>query len=627
MRIVRIRISNFRCIKDAEIHPLKDSVLLGPNNVGKTAVLEALNLLLNPEIGAHSQAIDENDFYRRNYLPPKTEGVPPAVGGEAPTAETPSQAPATENGATDSSVSLDGLIEVPRIRIEAVLSGLDTSDEDYFRDNLVPWKPEAREVVEETFEGADPFSTAVTAIRVVFEGWYDQEEDDFVYATFFLPHKGLSLEDCHKFTRDHKRHIGFLIYRDFRGLTRPITLEPTNLFGRLLSSQEVVPKNFEEVLVGIQQKLEPMTNEPEFISLLNSYKSECERFLALSQNDPSALSFKLTDRTRSELKAISQLYVRDEIALPIQKMGAGTRSLALLAILTLIMRRRGRGILALEEPETFLFPHAQRRVIDECLALASQSFVTTHSPYVLERMPLEGVGRIVRDGEGRLSWTPLSSANVKAVNLYARRLRHSFCEALLGRGVVIVEGESDRWWINGASRILNRKVWKGNTIEALELNGIAVVSAETNGDVEKTARYFRDAGLKVACVVDWISDSGLIENLCGLPCPTIFLRQKGLEDVIAESLPLDLVKRVLTEAVFSKTTPLAASAVTAMTEKQLRDSVRDTLIDNKGSAGMHEWILSHLDEKSLPDRLGDIVDMVSRYMSGTVELGALSLIK
>jgi hypothetical protein len=92
-------------------------------------------------------------------------------------------------------------------------------------------------------------------------------------------------------------------------------------------------------------------------------------------------------------------------------------------------------------------------------------------------------------------------------------------------------------------------------------------------------------------------------------------------------LPLDLVKRVLTEAVFSKTTPLAASAVTAMTEKQLRDSVRDTLIDNKGSAGMHEWILSHLDEKSLPDRLGDIVDMVSRYMSGTVELGALSLIK
>ena len=58
-------------------------------------------------------------------------------------------------------------------------------------------------------------------------------------------------------------------------------------------------------------------------------------------------------------------------------MGAGTRSLAILAILTLIMRRRQRGILALEEPETFLFPHAQRRVMDECLDLADQTFVTT----------------------------------------------------------------------------------------------------------------------------------------------------------------------------------------------------------------------------------------------------------
>jgi putative ATP-dependent endonuclease of OLD family len=625
MRIVRIRIFNFRCIKEAEIHPLKDSVLLGPNNVGKTAVLEALNLLLNPEIGAHSEAIDENDFYRRNYLPPKGKDIASPVVGAA--TEAPHPAPTAGNGATESSDSMGGIVEVPRIRIEAVLADLDKSDEDYFRDNLVPWKTATREVVEETPEGTDPFATAVPAIRVVFEGWYDAEEDSFVHATFFLPHENLPRDDCHKFSREHKRQIGFLIYRDFRGLTRPITLEPTTLFGRLLSSQEVVPKNFEEVLVGIQQKLQPMTNEPEFISLLNSYKSECERFLALSQNDPSALSFELTDRTRSELKAISQLYVRDDIALPIQKMGAGTRSLALLAILTLIMRRRGRGILALEEPETFLFPHAQRRVIDECLALASQNFVTTHSPYVLERMPLEGVGRIVRDGDGHLSWTPLSSANVKAVNLYARRLRHSFCEALLGRGVVIVEGESDRWWINGASRILNQKVWKGNTIEALELNGIAVVSAETNGDVEKTARYFSDAGLKVACVVDWISDPGLIRNLCELSCPTIFLRQKGLEDVISQGLPLDLAKRVLTEALFSKSAPLAASAVTAMTDKQLREAVRATLIDNKGSAGMHEWILSHLDEKSLPDALGDIVDMVSRYMSGAVGLGALSLIK
>jgi len=67
----------------------------------------------------------------------------------------------------------------------------------------------------------------------------------------------------------------------------------------------------------------------------------------------------------------------DDAELPLHKAGAGTRSLATLAMLTLIVRRRGRGILALEEPETFLFPHAQRRIIDECIALSNHYAIRT----------------------------------------------------------------------------------------------------------------------------------------------------------------------------------------------------------------------------------------------------------
>lgn len=43
MKIVRIRIRNFRCVKSSEIYPGEHTVLLGPNNVGKTAVLEPAN--------------------------------------------------------------------------------------------------------------------------------------------------------------------------------------------------------------------------------------------------------------------------------------------------------------------------------------------------------------------------------------------------------------------------------------------------------------------------------------------------------------------------------------------------------------------------------------------------------
>jgi len=596
MHIVRIEIGNFRCIRHAEIYPGRHTVMLGPNNTGKTTVLEGLNLLLNPEVTPRSHAIDENDFYRRNYL-----------------ASAPTEAEVVTG-------------EPPIIRIEAVIAGLTPDDEDAFRDHLVPWRAPTHEVVEAVPEGENAFTNAETAIRVTFEAWYDAAEDDFLYDTYFVRSPGIPRDERPRFWREHKRRVGFLIYRDFRALTRPLTLEPTTLFARVLQSQDVVLHRFEDVLSRIESSLDPMISEPDVASIMNSYKAELERFLLLSTGAPSALSFEITDRTRAQLKMAAQLYIRDEIPLPLQVSGAGTRSIAILAMLTLIMRRRGRGILALEEPETFLFPHAQRRVIDECLDLADQLFVTTHSPYVLERMPVEAVGRIERGSDGLVAWRLISGPDVKQVNLYSKRLRQVFCEALLGRGVIVVEGDSDRWWINGASRLLNRKAWEGSRLEAFELQGVAVVSADTNGDIPKVGRFFAEAGLRVVGVADRVPDGVSVDALCEAGFPVIFLRQTGLEAMLVQHLPIDTVERILLEAPFSKVAVLDASAVGAMNEAQQRVRCREMLEGNKGSAAMHEWVLSLLDEHSLPKPLALIVAMVSEYMAGTRELHTTSLI-
>ena len=118
------------------------------------------------------------------------------------------------------------------------------------------------------------------------------------------------------------------------------------LFSRLLQSQEISPAHFDEVLSNIHDSLAAMVNEEDFRSLLATYQAEIERFLALSHFNSGTLTFDLSDRTRRQLKEVAQLYANDNLPLPnLQKQGAGTRSLAILAILTLIMRRRGRGIL------------------------------------------------------------------------------------------------------------------------------------------------------------------------------------------------------------------------------------------------------------------------------------------
>jgi putative ATP-dependent endonuclease of OLD family len=617
--------------------PTKHNVFLGPNNSGKTAILEALYLLFNPELSFRSRVVDENDFYGRVYRtraastaaqPVAHPAAPTTVDGNSnclPDLDETGQAEqakeAHNEGATAPSES-----EPPIISVEAVLQDLSSTDEDFFRDFLVSWDDVAKRVIDATDEGVDPFNTGKPAICVRFEACYDENEDDFIGRTFFVTDSRAESAELPEFNRKHKRHIGFLIYRDFRGLTRPITLEPSTLFGRLLSSQEVVPRQFDESLSKLSGALDAITSETDFASILNSYKAELEQFLRLSLSQPSALSFELTDRTRAEIKEAAELYVRDECKVPLQKTGAGTRSLAILAILTLIMRRRKRGILALEEPETFLFPHAQRRVVDECLDLADQTFITTHSPYVLERIPAEGVGRLSRTGNGQVDWKMLDFSNVKHLNLYSKRIRQSFCEALLGKGVVVVEGDSDRWWIYGASRIMNRKQWNGRSQEALELQGVSVVSTDANSDLSKTAAFFQEAGLSVVCVADQVKDHAVISDLCNATFATVFLRQAGLEDVLASQLPISVVCTCLTAAPYSRVSLHDAAVIANMTEPTVRSTFRDFMIANKGSAQLHEWLMADLDETSIPAALKDILDIVSEVTNGRMAPCRMSLL-
>ena len=612
MQIVSIRIRNFRCIKASEIFPDHHNVLLGPNNSGKTTVLEALNLLLNPEMSFRSYAIDENDFFQRSYQ----------------SEEAPENIQETENKNTQETEETESE-ETPNNRIiyiEAVLSDLSTEDETKFSEVLVPWDSENKTVIEKTDEGADPFANAQTAIRVFFEGWYDEEEDEFDFGTYFLQSSDMTRDDCKRFGRDHKRHVGFLIYRDFRALTRPITLAPSNLFARLIQSQLVTPKHFEDVLSAVKGTLDPINTEGDFSAILQAYKSEIEKYLPFSE-DESSISFDLTDRTRYQVKTSSQLHIDKEGSyIPIQKMGAGTRSLAILAILTLIMRKRDRGILALEEPETFLYPHAQRRVIDECLNLADQTFITTHSPYVLERIPAEGVGRVDLNSDNELKWAPISTDNVKQLNLYTKRLKQVHCEALVGRGVIIVEGDSDRCWISGVSRILNNDIWNGRTQEALELQGISIVSADTNGDILKFGDFFDEAGLKVVCMFDRIDDEPFVEKTTQKPFPSIFLRYAGLEALLVEEIPIDLLKTFLTSASHCKNPLKTTTEVRAMTDQQVRDASLKMLKDNKGSISMHEWFISLLDMNSVPVTHANIVDTVTQYMAGSLHFSCSSMI-
>ncbi|MGD0839284.1 MAG: AAA family ATPase [Polyangia bacterium] len=379
------------------------------------------------------------------------------------------------------------------------------------------------------------------------------------------------------------------------------------------------------MLAEIEGAVLPLFSEDSFARVVNEFRQELVRYLPLASIGDGHLSFEATDRTREQVKAAAQLYVSDRLPLPLQKMGAGTRSLAILAILLLIARKRGRGIIALEEPETFLFPHAQRRVIDEVVSLASQTFVTTHSPYVLERMPVESLQRLLRDTAATLTATPIA-VDASSARQIRDRFKKQLSEALLGRGAIVVEEESARLWILKASALLHGTDLGGKKVEALELQGIAVVTALGNGDVVSVGSLLRRAGLLALGFLDQVTDKELQAFTSKDPeFPLLFHAEKGLEDLLLRELPESLIRKALSEAPYVRHL-YEATEVDGWTPDDFRNKAREFLRAHKGYQPFHEWILEQVGLAEMPPTFKELIRLVGAATSGEVALSTRSLL-
>src|SRR5579862_5495992 len=78
MKVARLSVSNFRSIKQAELLFDGHTLMVGTNNVGKSTLCEALDLVLGPDRLNRFPPVDEFDFYNATYM------LPPAADGEEP---------------------------------------------------------------------------------------------------------------------------------------------------------------------------------------------------------------------------------------------------------------------------------------------------------------------------------------------------------------------------------------------------------------------------------------------------------------------------------------------------------------------------------------------------------------
>lgn len=562
MKVRQLEIENFRGVRAGKVVFADNTLLVGGNNVGKSTVCEALDLVLGPERASRRPIVDEHDFHRSTYVDADKKAVP--------------------------------------IIIRAVVVDLPDEARRRFGGHLRRWNDTDRSFVDDLENGAEHADDeGVTwALQVSFRARYDAVEDDFEADTFFehpLPEldelddeEASSLgEGRDRFTRAHKRLCGFVYLRALRTGSRALGLQRGSLLDTVLRlSEEGSAEMWMETLRQMRD-LDPAIGAiPDMESLLTQIRERAGGFVRLAGNE-DATAFFASDLTREHLREVVRLFVAtgpSDHAVPFTRQGTGTVNLLVFALLTMIadLKERQSVIFAMEEPEIALPPHTQRRVARFVKREMGQAIVTSHSPYVIEQFEPNEIVMLSHESGGDVEGMPIDPAGIKLKSY--RSQRRQFSEAILSRGVLVVEGETEASIIPIAAAVLEKS--SADYIHP-DLAGVTIFTANGDGDVPRWAPLLRALGKVPFGMVDKQGKPYSGDNATALKSFEEFWESpvEGIEELIVSQVPTAVLRRFMDEAVQLPDFPThQAKYDSSTTDAQLPEIALKTLKARKGDA-------------------------------------------
>jgi putative ATP-dependent endonuclease of OLD family len=463
MKVVQLKIDNFRGIESAELKFDGHALLVGSNNVGKSTICEALDLVLGPDRLNRFPPIEEYDFYNGKYL------IPAKSADEDP--------------------------EPIKICVEVLLTELSAEVQKRCGKHLEFWHIAEKRLLTEGEVKEAAVGVSIPCLRLETVGQYDPVEDEFTAETLYT-HSPDALDGVKDpVRREIKRLFGFLYLRALRTGTRALSLERGSLFDVLLRLQKVRTGLWEhaiERLRGLDIEKDAAELEP----VLTAIEERLTSYVSASKPGRKTKLY-VSQLTREHLRKTMAFFLamrEDQEPVPFQQAGTGTLNTLVLALLSFIAELKPDSVIfAMEEPEIAVQPHTQRRIADYLLLHTKQAFVTSHSPYVIERFTPENTFLLTRAAGGKLETMCVADATGLKENDYKRYARKGLAECMLGKGVVIVEGATESHALPVLARCLEAS---DATLNPLDLAGVSVFDAESDGPIPKFAKFFQALGLK-----------------------------------------------------------------------------------------------------------------------------------
>lgn len=456
MQITNIRIRNFRSIKDLSLDLDPMTVFIGPNNAGKSAIIDGVRIALTRRWGRRGTGFTEHDIHA------------PAPGLN------------------------------PK-ELEPIIIDLK------FEEREGETWPEDLVADLDTTVVMNAAGRSMVWLQTTC-GW---NEDELAYTPSwkFLNSQGDPLSAGSQRANNLN---SFFKYPHFfwLGALRDAEEEfgaRASYWSTLLRSI-VVPKNIEDAvkaeLDAIDAKV--MASDPKFLEIAAAIG---ESTTIAPGSTPGGSKLRLLPLNMWDMISRTAVILQMEQVrpwLPLTQHGQGLKSLAVVYLFQAAMRQKLRDdalpgaepILGIEEPETHLHPQSARTLWSRLSSLIGQKMVTSHSPQFIQKVPLHAIRMVHLKDQTSVSFLPQV---VSSAVPWTQRAQQAFQNP----GGSVRRGQDGNVevisWINDSVAERLEKCWTGEPdeadrlkqIEELRHNARVLVTADEEDDLAIAGRRLR----------------------------------------------------------------------------------------------------------------------------------------
>jgi putative ATP-dependent endonuclease of OLD family len=461
--IDRVKIANYRAIKNLEISLDQFTVLVGTNNSGKTTFLRALHLVF----GEGRKTISKEDFH-------------------------------IENGKFADEITIDVCIIPVNEKNERVNNFEEPWLPGVFVVEYVSNEEQKQCIIFRTKIKEDHHKSGGYAIdRIILEQW----DDSNTYPNSSLEtDKKISLESIPLYFIDAQRDI----LQDMR--------DKNSFLGRLTSKIQFDPEKVIEIEKLLANLNSEIINGSEVLKYLSEKLSELNHVIG-SQNTSVEIS-PVHKKIRDIGKGFNiHLREQESESLTLDYHGTGTKSwasiLALKAFISWNAHENQKEdeafhpVMELEEPESHLHPNAQRHLISQLIQMEGQKIISTHSPFIAATCPLTSIRHFYKTNDETKIGILKKSLNVHEINKIEREIFYTRGEILFAKCIVLCEGITEEQMLP----IFAKEYFKKNPFEL----GICFVGSGSGTNYESFIQFCRSINIPWFIFGD--SEKTIVKNL------------------------------------------------------------------------------------------------------------------